>query len=188
MKRNAFIGSVLIGFLLIAVPAVATNQTGALEGKAAEEKVESAGDEKKSNEMPHKQAGEEQAVSTDTKPESKKSEAECQSTYLGQLKELLLQTRYFSIQGDPCATAEYAKKFNDLADGCEKECPEKFLEKHGYTPSILRNVRTLNILGVEQCRDKQKEKPPGNAKEPTEDPKGAPECPKEIPKEGPHQH
>jgi hypothetical protein len=72
-------------------------------------------------------------------------------TYLGRVKEQFLHARYYSIQGDPCTSADHARKFMDLVEKCEQECPEDFLQKIGYTQQIVRNLRLLNELGTKKC-------------------------------------
>ena len=67
--------------------------------------------------------------------------------YLASLKESFLKTRYYSIQGVPCGTAEHAQTFKTLIDQCKRDCPDEFLKKNGYTARIIRNLSWLEKLG-----------------------------------------
>ncbi len=81
---------------------------------------------------------------------NKAQKAWCESG-LKQLKERFLQARYYSIQGDPCRTAKYAKVFLGLVDDCKGSCPEGFLEQNGYRDSIIENLDLLYELGTKRC-------------------------------------
>lgn len=71
--------------------------------------------------------------------------------------ELLLDhfrsARFYSIQGDSCRTALYAKRFMEIVAACRQECPEELLEKKGFHEGIIRNLRTLEELGTRRCED-----------------------------------
>jgi hypothetical protein len=67
------------------------------------------------------------------------------------LKDALQKARYHSIQGDPCSTMEYAKRFIDLSEQCKKECPEGYLKQVGYQDQTLRNVGVLYESGKVRC-------------------------------------
>ena len=82
--------------------------------------------------------------------ENKDQKARCEP-YIGQLKDNFLKARYYSIQGDPCVTARYAKEFMKLVEKCEGECPEEFLEKRGYDDRVIQNLTTLYELGTDGC-------------------------------------
>lgn len=82
--------------------------------------------------------------------ENKDQKARCEP-YIGQLKDNFLKARYYSIQGDPCVTAKYAKEFMKLVEKCEGECPEEFLEKRGYDDRVIKNLNTLYELGTDGC-------------------------------------
>lgn len=71
--------------------------------------------------------------------------------YRKQLRDLFVRTRYYSIQGDACATADHAKSALELAETCRSGCPKGFLEASGYNGRILRNWRWLRELGANQC-------------------------------------
>jgi hypothetical protein len=74
----------------------------------------------------------------------------CES-YRTRLRDLFVRTRYYSIQGDSCATADHAQAALDLAETCRAECPKGFLKAGGYNDRILRNWRWLRELGSKQC-------------------------------------
>jgi 3-hydroxyacyl-CoA dehydrogenase len=61
-----------------------------------------------------------------------------------------VQARHFSIQGDPCATAHYAKSFLNTAEACRKDCPDGFITQR-FTARTLRNVQWLYKSGMELC-------------------------------------
>jgi hypothetical protein len=61
--------------------------------------------------------------------------------------------RFYSIQGDSCRTALYAKRFVESIESCRQKCPPDFLEKKGFNEGIIRNVRTLEELGSKRCAD-----------------------------------
>ena len=82
--------------------------------------------------------------------ESENQRTKCES-YRQNLKDKFLRARYFSIQGDPCATAEHAKAFLDLMDTCTRECPKDFLKKTDYSDRTLRNIKLLHKHGSERC-------------------------------------
>ena len=82
--------------------------------------------------------------------ESKTQREKCES-YRQNLKDRFLKARYFSIQGDPCATAEHAKAFVGLVDACPKECPKDFVKKAGFSDRTLRNIKLLYKHGSERC-------------------------------------
>lgn len=79
-----------------------------------------------------------------------RQKAECKA-YVDQLKDCFLKTRYYSIQGDSCVTAQYAAACLKLTEQCRKDCPPGFLEAHGYSDRIIRNWGRLKILGKEGC-------------------------------------
>ena len=70
---------------------------------------------------------------------------------LKQIKEDFLRARYYSTKGDFCRTASHAKSFLGIVEDCKHECPEKYLENHGYTNRIIRNLSWLEELGSRQC-------------------------------------
>ena len=82
--------------------------------------------------------------------ENKKQKDHCEK-YLAQLKERFLQARYYSIQGEPCGTAENAQAFMELAEKCNQDCPQGYLRQRGYTTRIIRNLSWLSKLGSERC-------------------------------------
>lgn len=82
--------------------------------------------------------------------ESDEQEQRCQS-YLSRLKELFRQTRYYSVHGDACNTARFAKQFMDQTEVCEKECPPDFLKNKGYSEQVVRNVGVLLELAQKRC-------------------------------------
>lgn len=84
------------------------------------------------------------------KYESETQREKCES-YRQNLKDRFLKARYFSIQGDPCATAEHAKAFVGLVDACPKECPKDFVKKAGFSDRTLRNIKLLYKHGSERC-------------------------------------
>jgi hypothetical protein len=73
------------------------------------------------------------------------------AAYVPRLKDAFQKARYHSIQGDPCATMEYSRKFLDLSAECRKECPEGYLKEIGYQDQTLRNVKILYSSGKERC-------------------------------------
>lgn len=81
--------------------------------------------------------------------------ARCQ-VLLGPLKETFRKTRYYSIQGDNCSTAKHAKAFLELVEDCRGQCPENFLEKNGYTVTLIRNMSVLHELADKLCIDTKK--------------------------------
>jgi len=91
-------------------------------------------------------------TSTAIKWDSEAQKATCDG-YLKQLQDLFLKTRHYSIQGVPCETADHSDAFLQVADKCEKECPQDLLEKSGYTSRIMRNINWLNKLGNDKCSD-----------------------------------
>jgi hypothetical protein len=82
--------------------------------------------------------------------ENEAQEAKC-NAYLEPLRENFLKTRHYSIQGDPCYTADYAKSFLSVAVDCERDCPKGFMEKKGFTKTIVRNINWLEKSGSERC-------------------------------------
>ena len=66
------------------------------------------------------------------------------------------RARFYSIQGDRCKTAQYARDFINTAETCQKGCPEGFLERNGYNAQVLRNMHQLKVLGSESCLGKQR--------------------------------
>lgn len=79
-----------------------------------------------------------------------KQKARCEA-YLPKLKSGFLDARYYSIQGDSCATAEHAGAFLNTVEVCGKECPEGFLQQNGYTDDVIRNLDRLHKLGKDRC-------------------------------------
>jgi len=73
---------------------------------------------------------------------------------LKKLRQNLGKARTYAIRGDTCATARHANSFMDLADRCNKECPDGFLESNGYSEKIVQNVKVLSELGKKACLDK----------------------------------
>jgi len=84
--------------------------------------------------------------------ENEAQEAKCDA-YLEPLRENFLKTRHYSIQGDPCYTADYAKSFLSVAADCERDCPKGFMENKGFTNTIVRNINWLEKSGSERCLD-----------------------------------
>jgi len=76
------------------------------------------------------------------------------------LKDHFTKARYYSIQGDSCATAEHSKAFLTHVDSCNKDCPKDFLERNGYDEVLIRNVRYLRKSGTERCMGTQQQKKP----------------------------
>ena len=83
---------------------------------------------------------------------SEEQRVQC-DTHLKKLRRSLSKARYYSVQGDTCATAKHAKNFVDLASRCKNECPDGFLERKGYSEKIMRNVSVLLELGKKACLD-----------------------------------
>jgi hypothetical protein len=79
-----------------------------------------------------------------------KQQSKCESN-LKQIRENFLRARYYSMQGDFCLTANYAKAFIRLVEVCKQNCPDKLLEHHGYSKRIIRNLNWLEELGSKQC-------------------------------------
>ena len=75
-------------------------------------------------------------------------------TLLKKLQKSFDKARTYSIRGDTCATARHANGFMDLADRCNKDCPDGFLKSNGYSEKIIRNVKVLSELGKKACLDK----------------------------------
>lgn len=74
-------------------------------------------------------------------------------TLLKKLQRSLSKARYYSVQGDTCATAKHAKNFEDLVNRCKNVCPDEFLERKGYSEKIIKNVSVLLELGKKACLD-----------------------------------
>ncbi|MBC8419186.1 MAG: hypothetical protein H8E10_11375 [Desulfobacterales bacterium] len=81
---------------------------------------------------------------------SEEQRVQC-DTHLKELRRSLSKVRFYSVQGDTCATAKQAKNFVDLAIRCKNECPDGFLERKGYSEKIMRNVSVLLELGKKAC-------------------------------------
>ena len=79
-----------------------------------------------------------------------KQKIKCEA-YLGELKENFLKARHYSIQGEPCGTAEYSQNFLKAVEKCKQDCPKDFLAQKGYTKRIVRNLSWLKKLGTERC-------------------------------------
>ncbi len=75
-------------------------------------------------------------------------------TLLKKLQKSLFKARTYSIRGDTCATARHADGFLDLANRCNKKCPEGFIKSNGYSEKIVQNVKVLSELGKKACLDK----------------------------------
>ncbi|MFZ7126513.1 MAG: hypothetical protein ACOWWM_10225 [Desulfobacterales bacterium] len=73
------------------------------------------------------------------------------TAYLEELRDSFRKAQYYSIQGDSCVTAEQSDRFLSVAEKCRKECPEGFLEHHGFKPDIVRNLNVLKRLGNQRC-------------------------------------
>ena len=82
-----------------------------------------------------------------------KQRLQCE-TLLKKLQKSLDKARTYSIRGDTCATARHANGFMDLADRCNKKCPDGFLKSNGYSEKIIQNVKVLSELGKKACLDK----------------------------------
>jgi hypothetical protein len=88
----------------------------------------------------------------------KEHKARCES-FIARLREHLDKARYYSIQGNSCATADNAKTFLDLTDSCKRECPEEFWKREGYNRDVIRNLSILHKTGRQRCMG---QKQPGN--------------------------
>jgi hypothetical protein len=86
----------------------------------------------------------------------------CES-HLPALREAFGKTRQFSISGDSCSTARYAKTFLDRVKDCSRDCPKGYLESKGYSEQIVRNVGVLLELGRKRCLQPVSEKAVGRA-------------------------
>lgn len=75
------------------------------------------------------------------------------------------KARFYSIQGDRCKTAQYANAFLKQAKVCQTDCPDRFLEYHGYNEQILRNMHQLEVLGSESCMGRYRTKAGGKSTE-----------------------
>jgi len=84
------------------------------------------------------------------KDDSQKKQCE---SYLPLLRESFAKARHYSIRGDSCRTAEHSRAFLAHYRQCAEDCPEKFLERNGYTPRIERNLDLLEELGQKRCVD-----------------------------------
>jgi hypothetical protein len=79
------------------------------------------------------------------------------------LNENFLKARDASIYGDPCASGEHAGLFLSDADKARKECPEGFLKRNGFHERVIKNVKTLHILGKRRCKRFPDSPPPAGA-------------------------
>jgi hypothetical protein len=86
----------------------------------------------------------------EVKWESEEQEQRCQS-HVSRLKVLFQQTRYYSVHGDACNTAKYAKEFMEQSESCKNDCPEDFMKNKGYTRQVVRNVDVLYELAQKRC-------------------------------------
>ncbi len=80
----------------------------------------------------------------------KDQQASCR-TYERRMAETFDQARYYSIQGDRCKTAQFARAFLDTSGQCKTECPSGFLDYNGYSETVLRNMYQLKAIGTESC-------------------------------------
>ncbi len=67
------------------------------------------------------------------------------------LREHYLHVRYYSIQGDPCVTAQSAANALRLKEQISQLCPSGVLKAYGYADAIFRNWEQLLKLGKEGC-------------------------------------
>lgn len=88
------------------------------------------------------------ASSLKWKDEEQKKSCEARAR---QIREHFLKAREFSIQGDSCSSEQEAGNFALKLQELKKDCPEGFAEHWGFTPKVVRNVKTLQSLGKERC-------------------------------------
>lgn len=77
-----------------------------------------------------------------------------------EIREHFLRARDFSIQGDSCSSEEEARSFGEKLQELKKLCPSGFAEQSGFTPKVVKNVRTLESLGKKRCGKPQSLKDP----------------------------
>lgn len=68
-----------------------------------------------------------------------------------EIREHFLRAREFSIQGDSCSSEQEARRFGEKLEELKKSCPTGFPEQAGFTPKVVKNIRTLQALGKERC-------------------------------------
>lgn len=95
------------------------------------------------------------------KDEEQKKSCEAKA---GKIREHFLKAREFSIQGDSCSSEEEARSFGEKLEELNKECPSGFAEQAGFTPKVVKNVRTLQSLGKERCRSSRQPLEPAGPK------------------------
>lgn len=96
----------------------------------------------------------------DLKWKDEEQKKDCQAK-AGKIKEHFLKAREFSIQGDSCSSEQEARMFGEKLEELKKECPGGFAEQAGFTLKVVRNVKTLQSLGKERCRNPQQPQLPG---------------------------
>jgi hypothetical protein len=85
--------------------------------------------------------------------ESDTQQSACK-TRLKKFRKTFEKARTYSIRGDHCATAKYAKDFLEQEAQLRRECPSGFLEQSGYSEKIIQNLRVLLELGQKACLEK----------------------------------
>jgi len=80
--------------------------------------------------------------------------------FVSALRINLSKARDLSIQGDSCGSAEHAQLFQEDLAEAEKACPAGFLTRSGFSDRVVRNVKTLYVLGKKRCRRPEGSVPP----------------------------
>jgi hypothetical protein len=74
----------------------------------------------------------------------------CES-YIEKIRAAFFKTRYSCMRPDLCRCSEDANLFLELANQCEIQCPENFLEKNGYSKRLRQNVIWLKDSRSQDC-------------------------------------
>lgn len=101
------------------------------------------------SEIPHKSVKEK---TLKWKDDGQKKSCEAKA---GIIRGHFLKAREFSIQGDSCSSEKEARSFGEKLEELKKDCPSGFAEQAGFTPKVVKNVRTLQSLGKERCPESQ---------------------------------
>lgn len=143
-KRN--FGLLCFGtcFFLATILEVSWGQTEQALGRPQAPRQASAGG------IPHKSV---KAAALKWKDEEQKKSCE---TKAAKLREHFLKAREFSIQGDSCSSEQEARSFGEKFEELKKDCPGGFPEQAGFTPKVVRNVKTIQSLGKERCLSSEK--------------------------------
>ncbi|MBW2309012.1 MAG: hypothetical protein JRG73_18980 [Deltaproteobacteria bacterium] len=148
MRRYFFIIlAVIIGFFVthdVAKSLSRDSLTIAMSGKVVAQKSE-----RKSGSGVD--SGKRSDISSTLAWKNEKQKARCEANK-DNLRETLLKARDFAFQGDSCAASDYAKEFLALVETSKRECPAEFLEKHGFTSRVIKNLRAIHELGKKRCR------------------------------------